>query len=156
MFVFCSKVANSNNWSSDLPFYRAINPYRGCGHGCINVMRTCLMRFWDFLKCCISKRVCLYAKGRRRCWKKNSVTQNKTCKKLSVGQIKTLISPLKKIRNYKGLPKGIHEIKHPVDIVTLGSLVERKIDLFSYLAGDGLTRVGISVTPLNASLARKI
>ena len=64
--------------------------------------------------------------------------------------------PIEKIRNYKGLSKGIHEIKHPVDIVTQGSLVERNIDLASCLAREGLKRVGVSVITLNASLARKL
>lgn len=52
--------------------------------------------------------------------------------------------------------KVFRNLKHPVAIVTRGSLVERDIDILSDLAGDGLTRVGISVTTLNADLARKL
>ena len=54
----------------------------------------------------------------------------------------TPLSGLKKIRNNKKLFEGFQKPKHPVAIVTRGSVVERD-DILSDLAGDGLTRVGI-------------
>ena len=45
---------------------------------------------------------------------------------------------------------------HPVAIVTKGALVERDIDILAPMAAQGLVRVGISVTTLDAALSRRI
>jgi DNA repair photolyase len=46
--------------------------------------------------------------------------------------------------------------RHPLGITTRGSLVERDIDLLAPMAAQGLARVGISVTTLDAGLARRM
>src|SRR5690606_9731748 len=45
---------------------------------------------------------------------------------------------------------------HPVGIVTKGAGIERDIDLLAPMAGKGLASVGISVTTLDADLARRM
>ena len=52
--------------------------------------------------------------------------------------------------------KVLRDFRHPVGIVTKGALVERDIDILQELARDGLVRVGISVTTLDADLSRKL
>jgi DNA repair photolyase len=46
--------------------------------------------------------------------------------------------------------------RHPVSVVTKSALIERDIDLLSDLARDGLAQVMISVTTLDACLARRL
>ncbi|NIY99049.1 radical SAM protein, partial [Salipiger sp. HF18] len=50
----------------------------------------------------------------------------------------------------------LRDFKHPVAIVTKGTLIERDIDILSEMASQGLARVGISVTTLDADLARRM
>ena len=48
------------------------------------------------------------------------------------------------------------ECRHPLSIVTKSALIERDIDLLAQLARDNLVQVFISVTTLDAELARKL
>ena len=48
------------------------------------------------------------------------------------------------------------ECKHPLSIVTKSALIERDLDLLAQLARDDLVQVFISVTTLDAELARKL
>jgi len=50
----------------------------------------------------------------------------------------------------------LHAFKHPVAITTKGTLVERDIDILADMAAQGLCRVGISVTTLDADLSRRM
>ena len=48
------------------------------------------------------------------------------------------------------------ECKHPLSIVTKSALIERDLDLLTQLARDDLVQVFISVTTLDAEIARKL
>jgi DNA repair photolyase len=50
----------------------------------------------------------------------------------------------------------LRDFRHPLGITTRGSLVERDIDVLAPMAEQGLARVGISITTLDAGLARKM
>ena len=50
----------------------------------------------------------------------------------------------------------LKEFNHPVAIVTKGALVERDIDVLAPMAEQGLLRVGVSLTTLDAELSRKM
>ncbi|MCU0912256.1 MAG: radical SAM protein, partial [Rhodobacteraceae bacterium] len=54
----------------------------------------------------------------------------------------------------RGLLEVLARFRHPVGIVTKGTLIERDIDILSDMAAQGLATVGISVTTLNPALAR--
>jgi DNA repair photolyase len=48
----------------------------------------------------------------------------------------------------------LYAARHPVSIITKNALVERDIDLLSAMAGEGLAEVTVSVTTLDAGIAR--
>jgi DNA repair photolyase len=48
------------------------------------------------------------------------------------------------------------EHRHPVGIVTKGTLIERDLDILSEMAGQGLVHVGVSVTTLDPALSRRM
>ena len=50
----------------------------------------------------------------------------------------------------------LRRFRRPVAIITKGTLIERDLDILSDMAAQGLVRVGISVTLLDAGLARKL
>ena len=50
----------------------------------------------------------------------------------------------------------LRDFRHPVGIVTKGTLIERDIDILSEMAAEGLVRVGLSVTTLDPDLARRM
>lgn len=48
------------------------------------------------------------------------------------------------------------EHRHPLTIVTKSALIERDLDLLGELAGHGLLQVAVSITTLEAGLARRL
>jgi DNA repair photolyase len=54
----------------------------------------------------------------------------------------------------RGLLQVLLKFRHPVAIVTKGTLIERDLDLLSEMADLGLVRVGISVTTMQTRLSR--
>ena len=120
-----ARSAISYNRSPDLPFDRSINPYRGCEHGCAEVLR------------------------RELAAKRYQVAP------IAIGTNTDPYQPIEKQHQItRQLLEVLSEVNHPVAIVTKGSLIERDIDILSDMARRGLVRVGISVTTLDAKLGR--
>ncbi len=74
--------------------------------------------------------------------------------------IGTNTDPYQPIDATHGLMRQILQVlsdfQHPVWITTRGTLIERDIDVIAEMAGQGLASVSISVTTLDAGLARKM
>ena len=143
------------NQSPDLHFGLSINPYRGCEHGCIycyarpNHGYVGLSPGLDFESRLFVKvdaaerlRAELDASG----WK---------CEPINLGSATDAYQPIE--RRY-GLTRALIEVmaarRQPFAIVTKSSLVERDIDLLAPLAADRLVSVYVTVTTLDADLAR--
>lgn len=56
----------------------------------------------------------------------------------------------------RGLLEVLLDHRHPVGIVTKGSLIERDVDMLAELAAEGLVHVDISITTLDSGLARRM
>lgn len=143
--------------SPDLPFDRTLNPYRGCEHGCI----YCFARpthAWlglspglDFETRLIARPdapAVLEAELRRPGYRVAPIA------------IGTNTDPYQPIERDRGVMRVCLEVlrdfRHPVAVVTKGALVERDIDILADMARQGLARVGISVTTLDADLSRRM
>lgn len=143
--------------SPDLPFDRTLNPYRGCEHGCI----YCFARpthAWlglspglDFETRLIARPdapAVLEAELRRPGYRVAPIA------------IGTNTDPYQPIERDHGIMRACLEVlrdfRHPVAVTTKGALVERDIDILADMAGQGLARVGISVTTLDAELSRRM
>ena len=59
-------------------------------------------------------------------------------------------------RVMRGCLDVLWEFRHPLAITTKGALIERDLDILAPMAAEGLVQVGISVTTLDAGLARKM
>ncbi|MEM7075750.1 MAG: radical SAM protein, partial [Pseudomonadota bacterium] len=74
--------------------------------------------------------------------------------------IGTNTDPYQPVERERGITRACLEVlsafNHPVALVTKGSLIERDIDLLADMARRGLVRVGISVTTLDAQVARRM
>ncbi|MFB9149568.1 PA0069 family radical SAM protein [Roseovarius ramblicola] len=145
------------NRSPDLPFDRSINPYRGCEHGCV----YCFARpthAWlglspglDFETRLIARPDApdrLEAELRARSYRVAPIA------------IGTNTDPYQPIERQYGITRACLEVlsrfNHPVAVVTKGTLIERDIDLLAGMAARGLAKVGVSVTTLDAGLARRL
>jgi DNA repair photolyase len=147
----------TRNTSPDLPFDRSINPYRGCEHGCIYCFARPSHAYLnlspglDFETRLIARPgagAVLDRELRRKSYRP------------AVMAIGTNTDPYQPIEGRYGVMREVLEVlaafNHPVAIVTKGTGIERDLDLLVPMAAAGLVSVGVSVTTLDAGLARKM
>ena len=143
------------NRSPDLPFDRAINPYRGCEHGCVYCFARPTHAYLglspglDFETELVARPEAPEVLRRELAAKKYRIAP------IAVGTNTDPYQPIEKTHEImRACLKVLADAGHPVAIVTKGSLIERDIDILSDMARRGLMRVGISVTTLDARLSR--
>ncbi len=147
----------TRNTSPDVPFDRSINPYRGCEHGCIYCFARPSHAFLG-LSPGLDFETRLTAKPEAP-----EVLARELGRKgyrPAVIAIGTNTDPYQPIEREHRIMRGLLEVlrdhRHPVAIVTKGSMIERDIDILADMAAQGLARVGISVTTLDRDVARRM
>lgn len=147
----------TRNDSPDLGFDRSVNPYRGCEHGCIYCFARPTHGFLglssgiDFETKIVAKPAAPELLARelsRRGYQPAPI---------AIGTATDPYQPAEaKLRIMRGLLEVLSAFNHPVAITTRGAGVLRDLDILSEMAGRGLVHLGISVTTLDADLARKM
>jgi DNA repair photolyase len=145
----------TRNTSPDIPFDRSINIYRGCEHGCIYCFARPTHAFLG-LSPGLDFESKLYMKPDAPDLLERELSA--ASYKPQVIAIGTNTDPYQPIERRFGIMRRVLEVLertgHPVGIVTKSHLVTRDIDILSRMARRNLVRVGISVTTLDAKLAR--
>jgi DNA repair photolyase len=147
----------TGNDSPDVYFDRSINPYRGCEHGCIYCYARPTHSYLnmspglDFETKIIAKRniaPLLRAELSRR---------NYEPKLIAIGTATDAYQPVEReLRLTRAVIELMHETHHPCGITTKSSGVERDLDLLAPMAEMGLVAVAVTITTLDAELARKL
>lgn len=147
----------TRNTSPDIPFDRSINPYRGCEHGCIYCFARPTHAYLG-MSPGLDFETRLIAKPEApECLARELSKPDYTPAVIAIGTNTDPYQPVERdLRIMRQLLEVLLEFRHPVGIVTKGTLIERDIDILSDLARLRLVRVGISVTTLDRSLARKM
>lgn len=147
----------SKNSSPDISFNRSINPYRGCEHGCI----YCFARpshAWLGLSPGLDFETRLVAKPDAAIQLEREFRAKSY--RPEVIAIGTNTDPYQPIEKERRLMRQILEVflthRHPIAIVTKGTLIERDLDILGEMGRQGLARVGITVTTLDPVLSRKM
>ena len=151
------KIITRNN-SPDIGFDRSINPYRGCEHGCV----YCFARpTHAYLGLSPGPRFRIQAVreagGAPNCWKRNCRRPNYEPRVIAIGTNTDPYQPIE--RRYQVMRRILEVLDragHPVGIVTKSALVLRDLDILARMAERNLAKVALSVTTLDAELARKM
>jgi DNA repair photolyase len=143
--------------SPDLPFDRSINPYRGCEHGCV----YCYARpthAWLNLSPGLDFETRLIARpGIAAVLEGELRKPGYQVAPLAIGTNTDPYQPVEgEHRIMRDVLGVLADFRHPVWITTRGTLVERDIDLIAPMAAQGLAAVSVSVTTLDAGLARRM
>jgi DNA repair photolyase len=81
--------------------------------------------------------------------------RNYVCKPITVGANTDPYQPLeKRLKVTRSILEVLRETRHPVTIITKGSLIVRDLDLLADLARDGLVNVFVTVTTLDNETKR--
>lgn len=147
----------TRNASPDISFDRSINPYRGCEHGCI----YCFARpshAWLGLSPGLDFETRLVAKSTAPDLLERELRAKSY--RPDVIAIGTNTDPYQPIERDRGIMRRVLEVlrahRHPVAVVTKGTLIERDIDILGEMGRMGLARVGISITTLDPDLSRRM
>lgn len=147
----------SRNDSPDIPFDVAVNPYRGCEHGCVYCYARPTHAYLgyspglDFETRLIAKANAvdvLRAELSRPGYRVSPI---------NIGSATDVYQPIE--RQWQ-LTRGVLELLlqtgHPATLVTKNALVERDLDLLRALAERRLVTVYISITTLDTDMARTL
>jgi len=147
----------TRNTSPDISFDRSINPYRGCEHGCIYCFARPSHAYLG-----LSPGLDFETRLIARPAAPRQLAKELSAKKYKVAPIAigTNTDPYQPIEKARGIMRGclevLSEFRHPVTVATKGTLVERDADILGEMGQAGLARVGISLTTLDATLARRL
>ncbi|WPO99893.1 PA0069 family radical SAM protein [Pseudomonas sp. HR96] len=150
-----AKSIISRNTSPDIPFDRSINPYRGCEHGCIYCFARPSHAYWD-MSPGLDFETRLIAKTNAVSLLEEQLSKRGyQCAPINLGANTDPYQPIEREhRLTRGLLEVLLRYRHPVTIVTKGSLVLRDLDLLVQLARLRLVKVMISLTTLDDELKR--
>lgn len=145
----------TRNDSPDISFDRSINPYRGCEHGCIYCFARPTHSYMG-LSAGLDFESRLFAKpDAPRLLERELSKAGYQPKTIAIGTNTDPYQPIeKKWRIMREILEVLEAANHPVGIVTKSALVVRDIDILSRMAEKGLAKVALSVTTLDAHLAR--
>ncbi len=156
-FLDHSRSIVTENDSPDVPFRYSINPYRGCSHGCsycfarptheflglsagldfetkVIVKPKALELFRDFLA--------------RDAWKPEPIVMS---------GVTDCYQPAERhFRLARGCLEVAADARQPMSLITKNALILRDLELLRDMAADHLIHVNVSITTLDAELARSM
>jgi DNA repair photolyase len=150
-----SKTVISWNNSPDLGFDRAVNPYRGCEHGCVYCYARPTHAYLGYSPGLDFETKLTYKPDVGELLEKELRKPGYVPKTMALG---SNTDPYQPVERTLKLTRAVLEVldrhNHPVGIVTKSSGVLRDLDILASMAKRNLVRVHMSVTTLDARLAR--
>jgi DNA repair photolyase len=150
-----SRSIVSRNDSPDVPFTYSVNPYRGCAHGCAYCYARNTHEYLGFnagldfeTKIVVKENApeLLREFLSRDAWHSEPITFS--------GVTDCYQPAERQFRLTRGCLEVSLECRQPVGIITKNALVVRDIDLLAEMASRKLVHVFLSITTLDAELAR--
>jgi DNA repair photolyase len=145
----------TRNDSPDISFDRSINPYRGCEHGCVYCFARPTHAFLGLSPGLDFESKLFMKPNAPELLERELSAPGYTPKVIAIG---TNTDPYQPIERRHQIMRRILEVLdragHPVGIVTKSALVLRDVDILARMAKRDLVKVAISVTTLDAKLAR--
>lgn len=145
----------SRNHSPDIPFELAINPYRGCEHGCIYCYARPTHSYLN-LSPGLDFETRLFAKmDAPQALRTALASQRYMPRSLCIGSATDAYQPIeRRLRLTRGLIEVLAECRHPFLLITKSSAVERDVNLLASMAE--FVSVQITLTTLDPELARRL
>ena len=145
----------TRNDSPDISFDRSINPYRGCEHGCVYCFARPTHAYLG-LSPGLDFESKLYMKpDAPELLERELSAAGYTPRTIAIGTNTDPYQPIeRKFELMRRILGVLERAGHPVGIVTKSDLIRRDLDILVRLAERRLVKVAISVTTLDAKLAR--
>lgn len=156
-FKDSSKSLIVANDSPDIPFVASLNVYRGCEHGCVYCYARPYHEYLGFSAGLDFETKIMVKENAPALLRRELASPQWEPKVLAMSGVTDCYQPVeKKLRLTRACLEVLAEFRNPVGIVTKNHLVTRDLDLLADLARDRAAAVFVSVTTLDAELARKL
>ena len=153
--IDATRTIIARNESPDIGFDRSINPYRGCEHGCIYCYARPSHAFLGLSPGLDFESRIFYKPQAAALLTQELSRKGYSCKPLAMGSNTDPYQPTeRKLGITRSILEVLRDFRHPVTIVTKGTLIRRDLDILAEMARDRLAFVTISVTTLDRTLAR--
>jgi DNA repair photolyase len=152
-----SQTIIASNTSPDVPFHYSINPYRGCEHGCAYCYarptheQLGMSSGWDF-----ESRI-LVKYDAARLLRQELNRPGWRAEPIALSGVTDCYQPCeRKLRITRSVLEVMWEARQATMIVSKNALVLRDVDLLADMAREQLVHVSLSITSLDAELARAL
>ncbi len=136
-------------------FDRSINPYRGCEHGCIYCFARPTHAYYG-LSAGLDFETKLFAKPNAALLLERELSaRNYKPRHIAIGTNTDPYQPIeKKFKLMRSILPVLAKFNHPVSILTKSAMIARDLDLLAPMAEAKVVRTMLSITTLDAKLAR--
>jgi DNA repair photolyase len=147
----------TRNDSPDIPFEQSINPYRGCEHGCIYCYARPSHAYLDLSPGIDFETKLFYKADAARLLRGELARPGYQCRPIMLGANTDPYQPVEReLRVTRSILEVLAATRHPVTVLTKGTLILRDLDLLQPLAAAGLARTYVSLTTLDPALKRTL
>jgi DNA repair photolyase len=145
------------NNSPDIPFTASLNPYRGCEHGCAYCYARPFHEYLGFSAGLDFETRIMVKENAPELLRKELSARNWKPQMLALSGVTDPYQPIeRRLQITRRCLAVLAEFRNPVGIVTKNHLVTRDIDLLRQLAAHDAAAVNLSITSLDADLARQL
>jgi DNA repair photolyase len=150
-----AKSALTKNDSPDLPFRLTLNPYRGCEHGCIYCFARPTHSYLGLSPGLDFETKIIAKPNIHQVLAKELQSKSYLPQVINVGGATDCYQPCEReLKLTRSCIEVFAKTNHPFTLVTKSSLVERDLDLLVPMAQKNLVAIYITITTLDAHLAR--
>jgi len=155
--VDASQSIITSNDSPDIPFRYSMNPYRGCEHGCVYCYARPGHEYLGFDAGLDFESRIMVKQRAPQLLRQALCKPAWTGEHLAISGVTDCYQPAERhFRLTRGLLEVAAEARQAVSIITKNALVTRDIDILAPMAAQRLTQVNLSITTLDAELARTL
>ncbi len=150
-----SRSVISYNQSPDIGFDRAVNPYRGCEHGCVYCYARPSHAYLGYSPGLDFETKLMFKPDVAELLERELRKPGYVARPLALGSNTDPYQPVERtLKLTRAVLEVLARFGHPASIVTKSAGVLRDLDILRDLAARRLVRVWVSVTTLDAALAR--
>ena len=147
----------AKNDSPDVPFSVSINPYRGCEHGCTYCFARPSHAYLGLSPGLDFETRIFYKAEAARLLERELSKRSYRPQTIALGANTDAYQPAEReLRITRGVLEVLERFGNPVCVITKSALVLRDQDVLARMAGRGLAKVMVSITTLDAALARSM
>jgi DNA repair photolyase len=145
------------NTSPDIGFDRAVNPYRGCEHGCVYCYARPSHAYLGYSPGIDFETKILFKPEAAQLLERELRKPGYMARTMALGSNTDPYQPVERTLHLtRSILQVLDRFNHPVGIVTKSAGVLRDLDILASMAKRRLARVYLSVTTLDAALARRM